>query len=219
MDIEAYNKLMEELDFNKSFLWNPKWSLMKGVEKSVDYVSKLTNVKKLEEYNPPIHLNGFFTGFVKLEETEFYLDGIFIDANYMYIERGVVKYLQQTEKSQDNIYQNFSFFKDNFVLNKTYIGEEGTLFEVGLEAKFKMNDLSIIFSRTEDESNIRINSKTDRHAYLDLPEERLFYLSNKVFSNYENLYNFFEGFNVNVYSRMEPLARGVPFKEAIRIIK
>ena len=200
--MDVYDKFVELLEDAKGFNYKKEWNILKGIESPVDFAMELTNVDELLVYNSGKHLGSDFTGFLKSDKKQIEVNGVKEYVDFIYLEKGVLRYFQGHEGNDSLYAKKFNFLNDNFSLLKGYYSNnEGKLTLVHRNDNFKLDNLNIGFSRIwEGDFSIYLMGAKDLPLYSsNLSGEIADKLSEDIFQNYGGFVKFFKGSKGNIF--------------------
>jgi len=218
--MDIYEKFQNNFVDVRKFDWKPGWNVLKGVEEPIDFVKELVDVNLLENYDSKKHLKNSFTGFVNVDKKRIKINGSKEMVEYMYIEKGKIKYFQCYEGYENNYSKKFKFYDENFCLHKGYSSNnEGKLTYVHRNSQFSLNEFNIEYFRClEEQASIYVGKNIDLFFVLEINGKSADKLNGEIFLNYDNFFNYFKFFKGILLGRREYFNKSFSLEEAIGIL-
>jgi len=170
--MNIYEKFNNNFEDVRKFDWKEEWEILIGIEKPIDFTKKLVNVDNLEKYIPAKHLTNNFTGFVSLSKDKILINGSEEMVEYMYLEKGKIKYFQCHEGGENLYSKKFKFYSDNFCLHKGYSSNnQGKLTYIHRDSRFKLNNFNIEYFRfCKEKASIYLAKNHESFFSFDVDE-------------------------------------------------
>lgn len=219
--MNLFDRFRERLEEPKGFGWNPEWDVLKGIELPIDFVRGLVNVDTLEEYNPDKHLNISFTGFVRADKKEIEIEGSEEMSEFLYLEKGVIRYAQCHEGGAQIYSKKFNFYNENFWIRRAYGSNEGgRLSYVHCCAKFKLDDLNVeLLQCHRDNVSIYISNDSEVFFGIDAPGERTNNFSEELFNDYLMFVDSLKDLSGKILGKKGYFGKDLGFDEGVSLVR